>query len=73
MEIFNAEITQNQYDESEVEQYPLRICQSGAGYYIGRVDEDGFPYSRESVEYFETLEQVSTAFEMGSWTQRPHY
>ncbi len=32
--------------------FPLQVLKSRAGYYIGTCDEDGLPYSRESVEYW---------------------
>ena len=36
----------------------LQVCESGAGFYIGFVDKDGAPYSRESV-YFGDRESAS--------------
>ncbi|EKY3918149.1 hypothetical protein RCI35_002019 [Enterobacter hormaechei] len=34
---------------------PLRVLRSAAGYYIGTTDEEG-PVSRESIEYFPSIE-----------------
>ena len=30
---------------------PLQVCESRAGFYIGTLNQDGTPCSRESVEY----------------------
>ena len=50
---------------------PLRICMSAAGFYIGTLTEDeGFPFTRESEEYFRTKEKAQAAMDNGSWTQR---
>ena len=45
---------------------------SGAGWYLGTLDEDGLPLSRESVEYFETEGAAQHALNTGEWTQRLH-
>ena len=55
---------------------PLQVMESHAGYYLGYADLSmGFPlpYSRESVEYFETEALARNALDSGSWTQRDHY
>lgn len=49
---------------------PLQVLESGAGFYLGTVDEEGFPCSRESVEYWPTQEDATLAAETGDWTQR---
>lgn len=49
---------------------PLQVLKSAAGYYIGTADEEG-PVSRESVEYFRTPSDASTALANSTWTQRP--
>lgn len=36
--------------------YEIQVLRSGAGYYIGTVDEDGCPYCRLSVEYSKTAD-----------------
>lgn len=54
------------------EKLMLRVCQSRAGFYLGTLDKHGFPYSRESQEYFPDHEAASTALASGAWTQRKH-
>ena len=39
---------------------PLKVCQSAAGYYIGRMCPDCGPYSRDS-DYYETYEKAEYA------------
>ncbi|HEB56625.1 MAG TPA: hypothetical protein ENI98_10035 [Gammaproteobacteria bacterium] len=48
---------------------PLMVLKSRAGYYIGTC-EDGIPYSRESIEYFESSAKAEYALEQKLWTQR---
>lgn len=48
----------------------LQILKSNAGFYIGTKDEDGFPFSRESVEYFPNEREATKAFATNSWTQK---
>lgn len=50
---------------------PVQVLRSAAGYYLGTSNEDDFPVSRESVEYFKTQEQAEQALASGNWTQRP--
>lgn len=50
---------------------PLEVLQSAAGFYIGTQFE-GCPFSRESVEYFPSLDVAQTALDNGLWTQRDH-
>lgn len=52
------------------ERFPLLVLQSMAGYYIGTLDDDLCPYSRESVEYFPSKEVADNALTTGEWTQR---
>lgn len=47
----------------------LRVCASPAGYYLGYVDEDGLPWSRES-DYFKTVGAAGRALASGEWTPR---
>lgn len=49
---------------------PLSVLKSNAGYYIGTLDEDGMPCSRESNEYYRTEEDAQKAFGCGGWTQK---
>jgi len=50
--------------------FPLQVCKSRAGYYIGTHDADGLPYSRESAEYWREPGQAEAALNHGRWTQR---
>lgn len=52
------------------EKLPLRICRSAAGFYLGTVSEDGFPASRESVQYWPDRAAAMHALATGEWTQR---
>lgn len=36
--------------------HEIQVLKSGAGYYIGTVDEEGFPYCRISAGYSKTAE-----------------
>lgn len=47
----------------------LTVLKSAAGFYIGTCDELG-PVSRESVEYYPTLDQAAEALFCSTWTQR---
>ena len=47
----------------------LQVLRSGAGSYIGTLDDDG-PCSRESEEYFKSRELAESALVSGDWTQR---
>lgn len=52
---------------------PLQVLNSQAGFYLGTVDADGFPCSRESVEYWTTAAEAEAALagvEGLDWTQR---
>lgn len=54
---------------------PLRVLQSAAGYYLGTLDEDGMPYSRESVAYWRKPEEAEATLKdtsSKSWTQKPN-
>lgn len=44
----------------------LSVLQSAAGFYIGYLSEDGFPYSRES-GYFATAEEAKESLSNGSF------
>lgn len=50
--------------------FPLQVCKSAAGHYIGTLSEDGEPYTRESKEYWKSPEKAETALRTRSWTQR---
>lgn len=49
---------------------PLQICRSAAGFYVGTLDADGLPVSRESAEYWRRPELAAEALRKGHWTQR---
>lgn len=51
---------------------PLEVLECSAGFYLGTRDKNGYPNSRESVEYFPTHEAAEAAAESGDWTQRDH-
>ncbi len=48
----------------------LQVLHSAAGFYIGTMDPDEGPCSRESVEYFPTRDAAVAALQSGSWTQK---
>lgn len=57
------------------EERVLKVCRSGAGYYLGCVagiedDIPGEPLSRDSQEYYHTYEDALHALEERTWTQR---
>lgn len=41
--------------------FPIQVCKSAAGYYIGQLDGEGYPYSRLSVEYYATADEARDA------------
>lgn len=43
----------------------VRVMRSNAGYYIGQGDEDGFPYSRLSVAYYDNRDAATRAMKTG--------
>jgi hypothetical protein len=47
---------------------PFEVLESGAGFYIGTMCNDG-PYSRES-GYFPTREEAETALATNAWEAR---
>ena len=51
---------------------PLQVCRSAAGYYIGTIDVEQGPTSRESVQYFQTNQEARDALVTGQWQQRFH-
>lgn len=51
--------------------FPLQVCKSAAGFYIGTYDDDGAPFTRESCEYWRKREQAESALAKGQWTQKP--
>jgi len=49
---------------------PLQVCKSAAGYYIGTIDTETGPVSRESEEYWSTKEEADKAMQENTFTQR---
>ena len=49
---------------------PVQVCRSRNGYYLGTLDADGLPCSRESAEYWPKREQADQALTTGRFTQR---
>jgi hypothetical protein len=55
------------------EDHAQKVCESGAGFYIGANDEEtGEPVARDSVEYWGTREEAQASLDNKSWTQRLH-
>jgi hypothetical protein len=55
------------------EVFPVEVCKSAAGYYIGTRDAEGMPFTRESEEYWGKPDQAATALKKGRWTQRLNF
>jgi hypothetical protein len=51
--------------------FELQVCKSQAGHYIGTLDVNGEPYTRESQEYWVDRVQAEIALRDGRWTQKP--
>lgn len=49
---------------------PLQVLQSAAGFYLGTIDPNEGPVSRESEEYFPSQKAAEAAMTSGEWTQR---
>ena len=50
--------------------FQLQVCRSQAGYYIGTLNADDEPYTRESQEYWVDRAQADQALRDGRWTQK---
>ena len=50
--------------------FQLQVCKSQAGHYIGTLNADGEPYTRESQEYWVDRTQADQALRVGRWTQK---
>jgi hypothetical protein len=50
---------------------PLQVLRSAKGFYIGTANDEG-PVSRESVEYWDSLQAAADALKNQRWTQRQH-
>ena len=64
--IYNHE--QSKYINWEI---PIVVCMSGAGYYIGQL-EDGVPYTRLSNEYWGSREEAQAALDNFQFTARTY-
>ncbi|MDR6680213.1 hypothetical protein [Pseudomonas oryzihabitans] len=49
--------------------YPLQVLQSRRGFYLGTLDDEGLPFSRESAEYFRSQKAAERALNSGKWTR----
>lgn len=49
--------------------YPLQVLQSRRGFYLGTLDDEGMPFSRESAEYFHSHKAANDALNSGKWTR----
>ena len=49
---------------------PLQVCQSAAGFYIGRLLTSGEPYSRDSETYYQTRDEAENALRAREADQR---
>ena len=50
--------------------FQLQVCKSQAGHYIGTLNANGEPYTRESQEYWVDRAQADQALRDGRWTQK---
>lgn len=48
----------------------LQVCRSASGFYIGTLDQDSMPCSRESEEYYNTRDEAKEALDKMEFTQR---
>ena len=51
----------------------IQVLESAAGFYLGTLTPEGFPNSRESVEYWKTEKAAEKALLTDSWTVRNNY
>jgi hypothetical protein len=49
---------------------PIKVCMSGAGYYIGQYCNRCGPYNRLSYNYYQTQEEAQKLLETGKWKPR---
>ena len=49
---------------------PLKVCMSGAGYYIGTFCPRCGPYSRESLHYYPSQEVAQQHLDNNTWERR---
>ena len=68
-----TETTQQQFGKLAAQcgqRLPLQVYQSRASFYVGTLDAEGQPYSRESAEYWPQRAQADKALSTGTFTQR---
>lgn len=69
-----SETTQGQFGKLAAEwcgkRLPLQVCERRAGSYIGTLNQDGTPCSRESVEYWPKRGYADKALTTGWFTQK---
>lgn len=53
------------------ELWKLQVCKSGAGWYIGVIDPQQGPLSRESQDYFGSEQEARKLLATGMWMQKP--
>ena len=68
-----SDFTETTEAESLCKSHELRVLQSHAGYFIGTIDDEHGPLSRDSHEYWPTREIAQDALDKGSWTKRENY
>lgn len=57
------------------EDLPVQVLKLAAGFYLGtkQLDEEigmPVPFTRESIEYFDTQQEAEEALASGKWTQK---
>lgn len=48
----------------------IKVCKSNAGFYIGTIDKNGCPNTRESVQYYQRYDEAQIALQADSFTQK---
>ena len=49
---------------------PVKVCSSGAGYYIGQFCNQCGPWNRLSLKYYKTWTEADTLLKSGEWQKR---
>jgi hypothetical protein len=52
------------------EKMPVKVCLSGAGYYIGQWCNQCGPFNRLSVDYYGTKQLAQESLDSGKWRRR---
>lgn len=53
-----------------IRNHTIQALRFAAGWYVGTIDEDGFPYCRISAEYYRSQQECQTAIDNDSYMQR---